>query len=82
MRKPTRDVTGFVPGGTPCPTCGKKQWYTRADAKAVAKKGHQGDSVNVYRCGEFFHIGHLPAAVRRGLSTRSDIVNRTSRGSA
>lgn len=38
MKKPTRDVTGFVPGGSTCPTCGKTQWLTRADLNHARRK--------------------------------------------
>lgn len=72
MKKPLSDRYGYIPGGHPCPTCGKRSWLTRADAKKVARRMHD-THLNVYRCGDAWHLGHLPAPVIRGDLNRSDI---------
>lgn len=66
--------TGVASGGTPCPTCGKRRFLTKADAKTVARqmKGRRG-RLNAYRCGDFWHLGHLPKPVARGRLTRDDL---------
>ncbi len=62
-------------GGDRCPDCGKVRYLTRAIARKVAKNlnrrrpGH----LNAYRCGAFWHLGHLPSAVIAGDQTRDDL---------
>ncbi len=75
MTKATRDKHGFVPGGHPCPACGKRCWDTKADAKRIARRmGKQARKLSTYRCvSGWWHLGHLPTAVSRGVSTRADI---------
>lgn len=69
---------GFIPGGSPCPDCGKKQWLSRADARTMAKRMPFGKGIGLhpYRCGDFWHLGHLPRAVIAGDITRDDIPPR------
>jgi hypothetical protein len=45
-----------------CGGCGKVNWASRSDAKRFAKQHHQGEHVRAYRCGDFWHLGHLTAA--------------------
>lgn len=73
--KATRDKHGYVPGGHPCPDCGKRCWETRADAKRIARRmGKQTRHLAAYRCSSgWWHLGHLPTIVARGRSTRDDI---------
>lgn len=73
MTKPDRARHGYIPGGEPCPTCGKKSWLTRADAKAMARRIPGGRSLSAYRCGNYWHLGHLPRPVATGALTRDDI---------
>lgn len=49
-----------------CPTCGKRTFGTRHDAKRAAKKAHPNDRMSIYRCGVGWHYGHLPPAVKIG----------------
>jgi len=61
-----------------CPTCGKLRYPTRKVAKAVARRlSHRG--TNEYRCGDYWHIGHLPTAVRRGTISRDALVRANGR---
>ena len=57
-----------------CPTCGKRQFLKKAHAKAAARqmKGRTG-RLHAYRCGQFWHLGHLPDVVRHGEASRDDI---------
>lgn len=56
-----------------CPYCGKQRYVTRADARRIAKDVHH-DQMSAYECRyaldagipDFWHIGHLHPAVKRG----------------
>jgi hypothetical protein len=76
--KPIRTKYGHVPNGGPCPTCGKRRFPTRADAKKVAKRMHES-SMGVYRCGVYYHLGHLPDPVVQGKIPR-EALSRPNRG--
>lgn len=56
-----------------CATCGKYAYST----KALAKRAHKGSPSNghpsYYKCGQYWHWGHLADPVINGLATR-DIV--------
>ena len=60
----------------PCSECGKLRYFTRKAAKAARKRTNQGESMSVYRCGEFWHIGHTPWQIREGLQERSNLHNQ------
>lgn len=55
--------------------CGKRGYFTRKEAKRVARRIYPGDSaLNAYRClgnPKFFHLGHLREQVRHGEVDRS-----------
>lgn len=72
--KSSADIYGYVPGGEPCPRCGKRSWPTKRDAKRIRAR-RPGRRLNVYRCGDSWHLGHLPDVVRHGDAGRDDIVN-------
>lgn len=57
-----------------CEECGKIRYLSKNAAKRAAKRmrGRRG-ALNAYRCGEFWHLGHLPEAVKRGAIPRWDI---------
>ena len=50
-----------------CSTCGKYQFETRKAARLAARSLYPADVMRAYRCGQWWHIGHSPEAVRRGL---------------
>lgn len=57
-----------------CATCGKRSFETRSAARSAAHAdGITGQRMNAYRCGDLWHLGHLPAAVKAGNATRADI---------
>lgn len=56
-----------------CPVCGKVGYGTRSDAKRAARAKHPGDHLSPYRCGNLWHIGHLPPGVRDGIVDRSTL---------
>lgn len=72
---PNRVTSSNFTGGARCADCGKIRFLTRKAAKHAAKNlnrrrpGH----LNAYQCGEFWHIGHLPAAVIAGNRTRAEL---------
>jgi hypothetical protein len=75
--------TGSVPGqrekaqwGSTCPDCGKVRYLSRRHARARARVIKDGTHMNAYRCGDFWHLGHLPDAVRTGQATRDDLGGR------
>jgi len=49
-----------------CSTCGKVRYLSRKDAKAAHRRLHPGTPLHVYRCGDAYHLGHLPFVVERG----------------
>lgn len=52
-----------------CPDCGKRRHPTRSAAKKVAR--HLGwTGLHPYRCGDFWHLGHLAEDVKRGIVAR------------
>lgn len=54
--------------------CGKRGYFAKRDAKTV-RRVHGGDHLSVYRCGSsgYWHIGHKPALLTRGIISRTDI---------
>lgn len=78
-RASMRDYQQRVMGGARCPDCGKVRFLSKADAKHAAKRvQHRDGRLNTYACGEFWHLGRLPAAVTKGLATRDDLNRRTA----
>lgn len=74
--KPTRAKTGHIPGGFICPATGKKSWLSKGDAKAMAKRTPNGNDLSAYRCPtgqDHWHLGHLPASVIAGETSRAEI---------
>lgn len=51
-----------------CPTCGKRRYVDKRDAK-IAARGFDR-TLRPYRCGEFWHLGHQPPGVREGVVDR------------
>lgn len=75
-----RDSAGMlIPGGSTCPTTGKKMWSSRREAKLAARRVNRGEHMSAYRCEgcDWFHIGHIPEAVRTGERSRDQLVHRT-----
>lgn len=62
--------------GSPCPDCGKLRYLSRRHARARARVIKDGTHMNAYRCGDFWHLGHLPPSVRTGDATRDDLRGR------
>lgn len=52
--------------------CGKRCYASRSDARQVSRR--LGGHVDEYRCGDYWHCGHLPRAVIRGEVARSRLV--------
>jgi hypothetical protein len=71
VRQLTAQAESF-PLAEPCSTCGKRRYRTRKAAKLALRKLNTSDSMSVYRCGEFWHFGHTPWQVRRGVTARHD----------
>jgi len=59
-----------------CDVCGKVAYPTKAAAKVARRRLHPGEAMSVYRCGCWWHLGHLPANVRTGDTDRHDLPNR------
>lgn len=58
-----------------CPDCGKYRYVSRRAAKAARRRVHRSESMSVYRCGDYWHIGHTPRAIRTGEEQRSNLHN-------
>jgi hypothetical protein len=70
-------ASGFVHHVGRCPRCGKRRYTSKRDAKAVIRQLR--DRMNAYRCGEYWHVGHLPKPVIAGDAGRDDIFPVTPR---
>lgn len=62
-----------------CPDCGKRSFTTRKAAKKAARRIGDGDHMSAYRCGGYWHIGHLPTAIIRGHLTRTNATRKDTR---
>lgn len=48
-------------------TCGKRNFFTKAEAKRAARAFEsRNGKLRPYRCGEAWHLGHLPARIVQG----------------
>lgn len=58
-RQSRKDYRQAPPSGGSCPTCGKRRYITKADAKRAIRRfeGREG-RLNAYRCGDAWHLGH------------------------
>jgi hypothetical protein len=56
-----------------CPTCGKARFFTKLAARRFARRVLPGESLNVYECEGFWHLGHLPRTVRNGYTSRGEL---------
>lgn len=54
-----------------CPTCGKKSYQTRTDAKQAARRTNPARHLTPYQCTTgYWHFGTLAPIIARGASTR------------
>ena len=65
----------MMPLSEPCAECGKYRYFNRKAARRAARRYHPGDSMSVYRCGDFWHIGHTPWDIKASLAQRSNLTN-------
>lgn len=54
-----------------CPDCGKIRYRSRKHAKAMARRLHPNAHLSPYKCGDYWHFGNLPKAVKAGTDRRS-----------
>ena len=54
-----------VPVAT-CEVCGKQGYRSRRKAKAAARALYPGHHMSAYRCGQWWHVGHLPSRMIAG----------------
>ncbi|HTF10350.1 MAG TPA: hypothetical protein VK659_19455 [Asanoa sp.] len=59
-----------------CPLDGKVRFPSRKAARRAARRHPQFGRMNAYPCGDFWHLGHLPAAVKRGNVGREALRSR------
>lgn len=69
-------MSGRIPCAT-CPVCGKIAYLSRADARRAAKQldavGRREGRIRPYRCGDSWHLGHLPKRVVDGEISRDQL---------
>ena len=67
-----------------CTTCGKRSYLTKHAARQARKTLPSRKGLNVYQCAGsgYWHLGHLPHAVRRGHVTRGEIYRSNERETA
>lgn len=58
-----------------CPVCGKAKvrYPSRKVAQFIKRKFPGEKRLSVYRCGDQWHVGHLPAAVVYGAKGRREV---------
>ena len=54
-----------------CHECGKRCFITRKGARGYIRKSFPGRSFTIYRCGEYWHYGHISYEVKRGTKQRA-----------
>lgn len=59
--------------GTRCPDCGKRRFNSRKAARKAARTIKPGEQMGVYRCGDYWHFGHTPYVVARGVIDRREV---------
>lgn len=64
-----------VPHHGRCRVCGKLRYATRVDARKAAQVAY-GRKLRAYRCGDWWHYGHLPASTLRGAGPPDDRTRR------
>lgn len=65
----------------PCSACGKRGYYSKADAKRARTQIHAGDSrLRPYRCdaadSEIWHLGHIGDHVTQGVVSRAQAYDK------
>lgn len=60
-----------APIGT-CSDCGKLCFASRKKARQYMNQRFPQAKMSVYRCGAYFHFGHTPWAVKRGVVGRDE----------
>jgi len=59
------------PVGGRCPDCGKVCYSSKAGARKARRAApHRGEHMSIYRCGEYYHLGHLAPDVIAGIVGR------------
>lgn len=68
-------------GKSTCQSTGKLVYATRKQARHARTQLVRGHELNVYRCDGCtgYHVGHMPAAVRRGEVDKADWLASSSR---
>jgi hypothetical protein len=56
-----------------CSVDGKRCYLNRREAKKALKQHTRRHEMSVYECGNWWHLGHLPKAVKTGRKTRDQI---------
>ena len=61
-----------------CQTCGKRSYPSKREARRARGQvaGHDSRHLSVYRCGDWWHIGHLPRMIVRGDAARGELRGR------
>jgi hypothetical protein len=55
--------------------CGKGRYVSRKAARHAGKANHPGEHLSSYRCGPYWHYGHLKRRVLTGAMTRDGQTN-------
>lgn len=61
-----------------CEVCGKRCYLTKQAARRARSRRFPGERMSVYRCGDFYHLGHLPGRVIAGDKPRSEIPKKAA----
>lgn len=55
----------FVETAGKCPDCGKDRFKSEKGAKRASRRIHPTDRLNAYRCGAYWHYGHVETGPKR-----------------
>lgn len=63
-----------------CAACGKRGYPSKRAAKAL-KRHHADRDLSIYRCGDYWHVGHLAPRVKAGKESRTSLYSHRRRSS-
>lgn len=58
-----------------CERCGKQGYQSRKAARRAARRFHPGERMSTYQCGDCWHNGHAPDALRHGAISRKELAS-------
>jgi hypothetical protein len=54
-----------------CDVCGKNKFESRKQAKQYIRRRFPKQHMSVYRCGNYYHFGHTPWKIKKGVNKKN-----------